>query len=1049
MSARPAERRFIGARLRDTPSRQVTGAAIGIAAAILLLFAYAQWQSYHDAVARYERATRNVALLLAEHAARTFDGIEETLRAVGRLRSDVARGVYRSQASIYTHLKTLRGGSSILSEVGWFDHYGERVATSQQIDPPRVSIAQQELFLVPRDGETPNVHVSVPLRSPSDGAWQIPVSLRLETLDGSFAGVASGTIDPEGFAKIYRSLDLGPGLSTTLFRGDGIVLAHAPDATAMLGRSVGEAPFFRLHASHAVSGTYHAPNPFDGTAQITSYVRARSAGDGLVVVVGVSRQHALAEFWRTLMLQAAAAGLALVVLLVGARLLVLGLRRRERLQTELAEATATANAARIEAETANRVKSEFLANVSHELRTPLTLILAPLDQLVGQKQVPPDWRIQIERVQRNGLLLLNRVNDILDYSRVEAGKFDVRWEAIDLTELIPTLAGDASAAAEVKEVSLSCQVDPTLDAVHLDRRHFEKIVLNFVGNALKFTPRDGWIRLEARSLDDTWFEFAVVDSGIGIPADKLPLLFQRFQQVDTSATRQHGGTGIGLALVKELSELMGGTAGVESEPNHGSRFFVRLRRRADRVEVSTQPSVDGAAGPDATAAALRRARFQEATPTAPMPTFAAAGNGAPAPAALAVRVLVVDDNPDMHNYVADLLRDECDVFTASDGLEAWAMVQRQPVDVIVSDVMMPRLDGLGLAARIKANPALSHIPVLLLTARGGSEASVSGLESGADDYIAKPFTPAELKARVRSALRMSQTQAQLRQKSREAGMSMVAVGILHNLGNLLNGVTVSAGLIEEKMRHSRIGNLRKAVELFEAHRDDLSRFLGSDEKGQKLPAYIKRLSEQLLTEQDTMLKELSALKGRTAHAVGMIATQQRFTKRVALEELVPVDDMMETALQLSEAKFEEHGVKVECDYASSIAIVVDRYKVLQILLNLVENACHALRELPDSMKELRVRTWAAGDRAWVQVVDNGAGIKSEHLPLLFNQGFTTKEDGHGQGLHSSANWARELGGTLRCESGGPGKGASFTLELPAVSLDKEDSPVRSPALVTG
>lgn len=688
------------------------------------------------------------------------------------------------------------------------------------------------------------------------------------------------------------------------------------------------------------------------------------------------------------------------------------------------------------AEAANQAKSEFLANVSHELRTPLTLILAPLEQLLASQGQPEDWRSRIERVQRNALLLLNRVNDILDFSKAEADKFDVRWEAMNLCELLPQLVGDVAPVAQNKNCSLDCHVDPALEAVALDRSHFEKIFLNLLGNALKFTPSGGWIRVEASAIDAEVFELAVTDSGIGIAADKLPLLFNRFQQVDNSATRAYGGTGIGLALVRQLAELMGGTVGVESEAGKGSRFFVRLPLGKERLEkLGGNSGSASAPGPTPAEVMLRRARFREGQVEAHgTPDSAAGPDGAARPT-----VLVADDNPDMLAYVTELLAAECNVMTAVNGEEAWSLLRQQHVDVLLSDVMMPELDGFGLTERVKKSPDFSHIPVILVTARGGSDASAHGLDVGADDYIAKPFSPQELMARVRAALRMAHTQAQLREKSREAGMAMVATGILHNLGNILNGVTVTSGVIQEKLHHSKIPKLQKVAQLLQDHINDLPSFIASDSRGKVLPAYIDELSSHLEAELRSLIKEVDALRACTDHVAGMISIQQQFASpHRELREIISANTLMERAYKLSVSTFEMHGVEVACEFDCADSLMADSHKVLQILLNLLGNARHAVRGRGTEGK-IRLRTWSDGDMVKMEVTDNGVGIEAAHLPLIFNQGFTTKKDGHGVGLHSSANWAREMGGALACHSDGPGKGATFILTLPGAAQAAEET----------
>lgn len=696
---------------------------------------------------------------------------------------------------------------------------------------------------------------------------------------------------------------------------------------------------------------------------------------------------------------------------------------------------------KVAAEAANEAKSEFLANVSHELRTPLTLILAPLEQLLASEESPVDWRRQIERVQRNALLLLNRVNDILDFSKAEAEKFEVRWAAVDLAELLSTMTGDAIPAAEGKGCQLLCHVPPDFPTVGLDRANFEKIFLNLLSNALKFTPSGGTIQVKASVIDAATYEFSVTDSGIGIAQDQLPLLFNRFQQIDNSATRVYGGTGIGLALVKQLVTLMGGDVHVTSEVGKGSRFAVRLpvgHERLSELACDRGSDVQGQASP--TQALLRSERLREGqqqAADAPTGGVAAVGNVMePLPT-----VLVADDNPDMLRYITELLNQEYRILTASHGLHAWALLQEQKVDLVLSDVMMPELNGLALTARIKQDARFAHLPVILVTARGGSDASVSGLETGADDYVAKPFSPSELRARLRAALRMAEVHARLREKSREAGMALVANGILHNLGNILNGVTVSSGVIQEQLHQSKIPKLQMVASLLSEHEADLPTFIAQDGRGKLLPAFITQLSEHLETELRNLTKEVEALRACTEHVSGVIATQQEFARpHRGVSDFVVVNDLMAKALKLSMSAFEMRGIDVVCDLSCTASVVTDTHKVLQILLNLLGNARHAVQEQPSAERRVWLTTGLTEGSVCMRVRDNGVGLAQEHLHQVFNQGFTTKRDGHGIGLHTSANWARELGGSLACHSDGLGAGATFTLELPRTDIMNAPSP---------
>ncbi|WP_427184914.1 response regulator [Bordetella bronchialis] len=410
-------------------------------------------------------------------------------------------------------------------------------------------------------------------------------------------------------------------------------------------------------------------------------------------------------------------------------------------------------------EEVDRVKTTFFSNISHEFRTPLTLMLGPLEELLQRTPADDGQHALIDLTYRNGLRLLKLVNSLLDFSRIEAGRVQAKFQPTDLAALTAELASLFRSATDKAGLRLTVDCKPLPQAVPVDREMWEKIVLNLLSNAFKFTF-EGEIRIELDAGVEGGVRMRVRDTGIGIAEHELPHVFDRFHRVSGAVGRSIEGSGIGLALVQELVHLHGGTISVESQPGVGTTFTVNLP--AGKAHERGDTPQDAAAGGGASvtaqayvADALRWVPEDQAAPQAPALSSVLNTGIAQAGAAGTERILVVDDNADLRDYVRRILGSAgYQVTVCVDGQDALATARRQPPGLILSDIMMPGLDGYGLLAAVRQDPHLRDIPVLLMSARAGEEARVEGLDAGADDYLTKPFSARELLARVASNVQM-------------------------------------------------------------------------------------------------------------------------------------------------------------------------------------------------------------------------------------------------------------------------------------------------------
>lgn len=442
----------------------------------------------------------------------------------------------------------------------------------------------------------------------------------------------------------------------------------------------------------------------------------------------------------------------------------------------------------------DRAKTAFFSNVSHEFRTPLTLILGPMEDALAKPEHSLSGN-SLDMTYRNALRLLRLVNSLLDFSRIEAGRTQASFEPVDLTTLTIDLASVFRSAIEKAGLKLLVNCETLREPVFVDRDMWEKIVLNLLSNAFKFTfEGEIEVRLTERNSN---VELSIRDTGIGVTAHELPRLFDRFHRIEGVKARTHEGSGIGLALVQELVHLHGGQIFAHSQPGHGTTFTILLNFGTAHLAQERIHAKRTMASTSTTSVAY----LEEVLQWLPdqQPTTAVISATQPDKKSGA-HILIADDNADLRTYIASLLTPFYDIETVADGKEALAAISLNKPDLVITDVMMPNLDGFGFVRALRNNPETRTIKIIMLSARAGQEASVEGLTTGADDYLAKPFTSQELLARVHNHLAMASVRGEHANRLQKTNQELEAFNysVSHDLKAPLRSIKGFVEILQEE-----------------------------------------------------------------------------------------------------------------------------------------------------------------------------------------------------------------------------------------------------------
>jgi signal transduction histidine kinase len=656
----------------------------------------------------------------------------------------------------------------------------------------------------------------------------------------------------------------------------------------------------------------------------------------------------------------------------------------------------------------DKAKMRFFANVSHELRTPLTLILGPLEQMLYDA-VCEEKRPILKAMETNSHRLLRQVNAILDFAKLDAGKLVCEYQEGNIGAILSELLNASIPFAQQKRIELQTEGLKSIPSTLIDNEKMETVAANILSNALKFTPEGGKITVRAGSDKEIiWFE--IEDTGIGIPEEKLSSIFDRFLQVEDSHNQPSGGTGLGLAMVKELTQLHGGTISVRSEYTKGAMFRVEIpkkpilqpddrrktvgRRRSDRI---VQDRIDSLTKSEFE----RRRSSQKKTHFADAMRSTGLGENKTFLDSVKVtkdenakKILVVEDNPDLRTFVASSLADEYIVLEAENGQEGLDSARKNSPDLIISDVMMPVMDGHEFCRQIRSDPSLKETPFILVTSKTGGDAVVEGLDIGATDFVPKPFEIRELKARIAAHLNNQILLKRIGEReTRLIALGQMTSALIHDFSTPLTSIFGLAQLTQmeaDQTRNKKIKDMQIDI-IEQANR-------------------LSRMREEILEFAKGYTPKLKKESTPLVSFIDEISNSHRSQLTALGIELI-VEHKVDETFNLS----------------------VDRDQIKRVFDNLIKNAKEAFFSYSETrfrQKSIWIATYLHESQVAIRLADNGHGIPDEIIKNLFEP-FTSagKIKGTGLGLATVKNLITAHNGEINVESRGKEGGAVFTIYL--------------------